>query len=161
MAMSVATTKVEGRRRLNYASLDEVLADAERLSSGPVKSLGNWSPGQVFRHLAAAYNGSIDGITMTLPWHLRLMARIFKKKLLAGPMPPGFKLPADAAETLVPPPTSTEEGLAELRAAIARLQREPNRARSPVFGEMGKDEWNTIHLHHANLHMSFLVPLGP
>ncbi len=45
--MPVKTTKVAGRRELNFTSLDEVLADADRLSSGRVKVLGNWSPGQV------------------------------------------------------------------------------------------------------------------
>ena len=36
--MPVATAKVEGRRKLNYVSLDEVIADAERLSAGPAKT---------------------------------------------------------------------------------------------------------------------------
>jgi hypothetical protein len=156
--MPVNTAKVEGRRKVNYASLEELLADADRLTSGPVKALGNWSPGQIFRHLAIAFNGSIDGFTMTFPWYLRLMARVFKKKLLAGPMPAGFKLPPDAAKTVVPGPTTSEEGLAELHAAVARLEREPHRAKSPVFGNISKEEWNQIHLKHASLHMSFLVP---
>jgi hypothetical protein len=156
--MSVDTTKVQGRRNLNFTSLQEVLADADRLSSGPVKSLGNWSAGQVFRHLAIAFNGSIDGFTITFPWYLRLMARLFKKKLLSGAMPPGFRLSPENAEAVVPGATTTEEGLAELRAAVARLEREPRRAKSPVFGTISKEEWDQIHLKHASLHMSFLVP---
>jgi hypothetical protein len=157
--MSVNTARIDGRRTLNYASLAEVLTDAERLSSGPVKVLGNWSAGQVFRHLANAYNGSIDGFSMTFPWYLRWMAKIFKKKLLAGPMPAGFNLPGKGGKALLPEPTSTEEGLADLRAAIARLEREPHRARHPMFGDLDREQWNTIHLHHAGLHMSFLVPM--
>ncbi len=156
--MPVNTAKVEGRRKLDFASLEEVLADADRLGSGPVKVLGNWSAGQIFRHLALTCNGSIDGIPMTLPWYFRLMARIFKKKLLAGPMPAGFSLPSKGAEALAPPLTSTEEGLADLHAAVARLQQEPHRARHPAFGELSREEWDKIHLHHASLHMSFLVP---
>ena len=157
--MPVDTAKVDGRRKLDYASLEEVLADADRLSSGPVKVLGNWSAGQIFRHLANAYNSSIDGFTMTFPLPLRLMARIFKKKLLAGPMPAGFKLPSDGAKALAPAPTSTEEGLADLHAAVARLERESHRAKHPMFGELSKEQWSNIHLKHANLHMSFLVPV--
>jgi hypothetical protein len=156
--MSVKTAKVEGRRTVNYASLEDVLADAERLSSGHAQVLGNWSPGQIFRHLAKAYNGSIDGLTGTFPWHIRTIARLFKKKLIAGAMPPGIKLPADLAEAVIPEPTSTEDGLAELRAAVARLENEPHRAKNPVFGELTKEEWNQIHINHAKLHMSFLVP---
>ncbi len=156
--MPVNTAKVDGRRKLDYASLEEMLADANRLASGPVKALGNWSAGQIFKHLAIAYNGSIDGFTMTFPLPLRLMARLFKKKLINGAMPAGFNLPADAAKAVLPGPTSTEEGLADLHAAVARLEREPHRARHPMFGEISKEEWNKIHLAHANLHMSFLVP---
>jgi hypothetical protein len=157
--MPVNTAKVEGRRQLDYASFAELLADADRLSSGPVKALGNWSAGQVFRHLATTYNKSIDGFNLTFPWHFRAMARIFKKKIIAGAMPPGFNLPPDAAKELAPTPTSTEEGLAELHLAVARLQREPNRATHPMFGVIAKEEWDKIHLKHASLHMSFLVPL--
>jgi hypothetical protein len=156
--MSVNTAKVQGRRKLAYASLEEVVADADRLGSGPVQSLGNWSPGQVFRHLAIAYNGSIDGFTMTFPWPIRLIAMLFKKKLIAGSMPAGFKLPAAAAKVMTPAPISTEEGLADLRAAVERLRRETHRARHPMFGAISKEEWDRIHCNHASLHMSFLIP---
>ncbi len=157
--MPVNTAKIDGRRKLEYTSLEEVLADADRLSSSPVKALGNWSAGQIFRHLAIAFNGSIDGFTMTFPWYFRLMAKIFRKKILAGPMPAGFNLPPEGAKALKPPPTSTEEGLADLHAAVARLDREPHRAKHPVFGDLSKEEWNKVHLKHASLHLSFLVPL--
>jgi hypothetical protein len=157
--MPVNTAKVQGRRNVKYSSIQDVLADAERLSSGPVKALGNWSPGQIYRHLAQGYNASIDGTNVSvMPWYFLLIARLFRKKILAGPMPPGFKLPPDAAKTLVPGPTTTEEGLAELRAAVARLARESKRAKSPVFGDMTNEEWNQLHLNHSALHMSFLVP---
>ncbi len=156
--MPVDTAKVNGRRQLDYASFEELLADADRLSSGPVKVLGNWSAGQIFSHLAIVYNGSIDGLSMPFPWYLRMVARLFKNKLLSGPMPAGIKPPAEAAKVLAPEPTSTAEGLVQLHAAVARLQRESHRAQHPVFGELSKEEWNKIHLKHASLHMSFLVP---
>ncbi len=86
------------------------------------------------------------------------MARMMKKRILRGPMSPGFKLPPAAAKNLVPGPTSTDEGLAALRAAIARQEREPNRAPSAFLGPLSHEEWNQLHLNHAALHMSFLVP---
>ena len=100
--MPVNTARVEGRRKLDYKSLTELLADADRLGSGPVKALGNWSAGQIFRHLAVSYNSSIDGFTMTFPWYMRLMAKIFKNKLLAGPMPAGINLAPANAKTVRP-----------------------------------------------------------
>ena len=156
--MPVATAKVEGRRKLDYQSLDEVVADAERLSAGTLTTLGNWSAGQIFRHLATAYNASIDGFKTTFPWPMRFMAGLFKQKLINGAMPPGIKVPAGLAKEVMPEPTSTEYGLAQLRAAVARLEREPKRAKHPVFGELSNEEWNKVHLNHAKLHMSFLVP---
>jgi len=155
--MPIDTKKVKDRRKVAYASLRDVLADAERLSQGQVKALGNWSPGQVFLHLANTLNSSIDGFDARAPWYFRTVARLMKKKLLAGQMPPGYQLPADAARTLVPGPTSPEEGLAALRTAIARQERESNRAKNPVFGELTRDEWDQLHLKHSALHMSFLV----
>ncbi len=154
----VNTAKVAGRRRLKFASYDELLADLDRLTSGPIQTLGNWTPGQNFRHLAVVYNSSIDGFSMTFPLHIRMIAKIFRKKLLTMQMPPGVKLPASGRKTLLPPDTPTDEGAAQLREAVARLQRETKRANHPVFGPLTREEWDRVHLTHASLHMSFLVP---
>jgi hypothetical protein len=156
--MPVNTAKVEGRRKLDFASYEELLADAEQVTSGPVKTLGNWSPGQIFRHLAVTYNNSIDGFPATFPWYFRLMCKVFKKKILKMAMPAGFKLKPQAAATMEPGPTSTAEGLAELRAAIDRIQRDPTRVKHPAFGNMTENEWTQMNLKHASLHMSFIVP---
>jgi hypothetical protein len=160
LPMPVETARVEGRRKVAYASFEELLADADRLGSGPLKALGNWSEGQIYRHLAKVYNGSIDGISITFPWPVRILTKVFRKKILAGAMPPGFKLPADGTKALVPEPTTAAEGLADLRAAVDRLKKEPHRVRHPLFGKMTREEWDKLHLAHASLHMSFLVPEG-
>ncbi len=156
--MPIATSKVSNRREVQYASLQDVLADAERLTGSNFNTLGNWSAGQIFLHLAKSMNDSIDGSDLRLPWYLKLLGPLLKKKLLRGPMAPGVKLPASVAKVTVPGPTSTEEGMAALRSAIARLENESKRASSPFLGAMTKDEWNRLHLNHSALHMSFLVP---
>jgi hypothetical protein len=56
--MAVNTAKVKDRRKLDYASLEELLVDADRLSSGPVRVLGNWSAGLIFMQPLRAWNGS-------------------------------------------------------------------------------------------------------
>ena len=96
--------------------------------------------------------------TCDLPWLFKVIGPLLKKKLVRGPMAPGVKLPESVAKVTVPGPTSTEEGLAALRSAIARLETEPKRAHSPFLGAMTNDEWNRLHLNHSALHMSFLVP---
>jgi hypothetical protein len=155
--MSVNTAKVADRRKLDYKSFDELLADADCLSCNSVKTLGNWSAGQIFQHLANAFNGSIDGFPQAFPWLMRAAARIFKKKLIHGAMPAGIAMPLKLAKVVMPEPTPTEVGLANLHAAVARLKQDPHRAEHPVFGRITGEEWNTIHLKHANLHMSFLT----
>ena len=155
--MPVNTAKVTNRRELDYKSFDELLADVDRLSAGSIKTLGNWSAGQVFQHLANAFNGSIDGLPQVFPWFICATARMFKTKLISGAMPAGMKVPAKFAAVVMPEATPTETGLANLRAAVSRLKQEPHRAAHPVFGKITNDEWNAVHLKHASLHMSFLT----
>ena len=63
--MSTATTridtgKVAGRRELHFNSLEDILADVDRLaSSREIKTLGNWSAGQIFEHVGAG-DGRVD-----------------------------------------------------------------------------------------------------
>ena len=159
--MTVNTKKVADRREVHYNSLDDMLADAERLASGNVRTLGNWSLGQIFKHLAAALHSSIDGTDMKFPW---LMKKIFnlimnKEKMLREPLSPGFKIPKQGEAQFFPDPgASTEDGLAALRAAVGRCQTESSRAEHPAFGQLTHEEWDKFHLRHAEMHMSFAVP---
>src|SRR5688500_11741917 len=131
MTTTVETRSVAGRRKLSFGSLEEILADAERVAAGPHRTLGNWTAGQVFRHLATVMNGAIDGVPTRPPWYTRTMPRLRKKCILSHPLRAGIKLPPDAAARLVPPATTTEDGLNMLRQAIHRLQTEPKREPSP------------------------------
>src|SRR3954466_2706665 len=103
--MSVATKSVTGRRTLHFNNLDEMLADVERLNRGRVKALGNWSPGQVLKHLTILMTASLDGFRHRAPWFIRLVGKGMKRRLLTKPMSAGFQLPAKAAAELGPPPT--------------------------------------------------------
>lgn len=53
----VDTKKVAGRRMLRFESLDQVIADVDRLveaeRAGRLTRLGNWTLGQTLGHLAA------------------------------------------------------------------------------------------------------------
>ncbi|MEX0652987.1 MAG: DUF1569 domain-containing protein [Phycisphaeraceae bacterium] len=156
MAPNPALT--DQRRQLHFASLDEVLADAEQLAAQPHRTLGQWSLGQIFAHLAIFMQQSLDGFDFQMPAVVRLAARPFRKRFLTRPWPSGIRFPRRAAATLAPPAVSVEEGLQRLRAMIDRLKREPQRHPSPLFGEMSAAEWNQFHCRHAALHLSFVVP---
>jgi hypothetical protein len=155
----VDTRRVSGRRDVHYNSLDDLLADAQRLTAGPHHTLGNWSLGMILGHLAQAVNMGIDGSSIHAPWPIRVAAAVLmKKRFLRGPIRPGFQLPKKAQGGFLPQPCSAEEGLAKLTAAIERWKREPQRQPHPIFGRMTPEEWDALELRHAELHMSFVVP---
>ena len=154
--MSINTKQVIGRRTLRFNSLDDVLADLDTLEGKPLKTLGNWSVGQILLHLAIPMNASLDGVKIPAPWYLRLFAPLVKGRLLKGKMPSGFKLPKAAAEVLIPGPASTEEGFAELRKAIARFKNNVPNVPHTFLGKLTLDEWNTIMCRHCELHLSFI-----
>jgi FPC/CPF motif-containing protein YcgG len=49
------------------------------------------------------------------------------------------------------------DALQRLRNAVARLQNERMTAKHPVLGQLNHDEWNQLHLRHAELHLSFVT----
>src|SRR5207237_326573 len=154
-ATAIDTTKVTSRRVLHFNSVDEILDDINRLAkSSDIRALGNWSPGQVFQHLANTMTCSIDGFKTMLPLPMRWLLRIFmKKKVLNGSMSPGFKLSKRQAEYLIPPPTSLKDGLRSIRTAIQRLQTESKRSQSALLGYLTDEEWTKLHCRHAELHL--------
>lgn len=153
--MPINTKKVEGRRKVRYGSLDELLAEAKRFAATEVHKLGNWSPGQIYEHLARTMNSSIDGFDFSMPAPARwLMSLLMKKKFLYKEVPAGFKSTAN----FVPDETSSEAGLASLEKSIERQKSETSRVMHPGFGNISRDEWEAFHLRHAEMHMSFLVP---
>ena len=158
MTNEIDTSKVRGRRALRFETLDDIVADVDRLAAAPqVRALGNWSSGQVFQHLANAMNNSIDGKVPKLPAAVRFLFRLFMKgRFLTKPMSPGFRLPKSAA-MLLPAPTGFAEGLRNARAALVRLQTESGRADHPAIGPLTRSEWDQLHCRHAELHLSFLI----
>lgn len=156
---AIKTKAVRGRRTLRFESLDDVVADAEKLVASPTtKMLGNWPLERLLMHLTTAINGSIDGISARAPWIVRLAAPLFKVSILNKGMTPGFNLPKKAEPSFYPAAASPQEALEKLRAAVARTRHERMTARHPFLGALTHEEWTKLHLRHAELHLSFAVP---
>jgi hypothetical protein len=152
----VNTYKVSGRRKLRFANCDEVLADCERLLGG-YRQLGNWSLGKMACHLADACNLALEPSTIRVPWFMRFVARtVFKKKAMQK-MSPGFKLPKSAA-VLEPNETEDRAGVEKFRQTLARWKQQKERYHHPFFGKLTPEEWETLMLRHAEMHLSFLLP---
>jgi Protein of unknown function (DUF1569) len=151
-------TATPTRRRVRYASFDEVIADAQRAVSANSATTGNWSLGQILEHLAIANEKTIDGFGFSTPWPVRTIGRlVFKKRLLEKGLTPGFNLRPKAAAILVPGETDAAAGLDRLRRSTERLKSEQQRAPHPFLGPMTLDESDRMCLRHAELHMSFVT----
>src|SRR5436305_15072328 len=117
MPNTIDTARVGSRRELRFNSLDDIAAEVERLAAAKeIKTLGNWSSGQVLQHLAMTMQNSIDGFPSFVPAAIRLFLRLFmKRRILTTPMSAGFKLPSNAAEHMLPKPTEWNAALANFR----------------------------------------------
>jgi hypothetical protein len=157
--MAIDVRNVSGRRDVTIESYDDILRDAEQLMrGGKIRSLGNWTAGQNFEHLAKAMDVSIDGVAYTMPVWMRAIARLFKSWFLNRPFKPGFQLPAQLENDFGPSHCITdEEGFRLLKESVARIKSTDQRAPSPAFGEMPESDWIKLHCRHAALHLSFLM----
>ena len=98
--MTVDTKQVT-RRQLEFSSWDDVLQEVDSLEQGPIEAMGNWTPTQIFRHLAKALHGAIDGIPGKRPWFSYLIGKMILRSILKKGMPAGFKLTGPAAQFLI------------------------------------------------------------
>jgi len=150
-------TKKVIRRELTYTTLEEVIADAERLTAANANTTGNWSLGQILEHLAMVMEKSIDGFDVKPPLPVRLVGRWFlKNRFLKHGMPAGFQLKGPIAKELLPAELDPQPALEHLRRAAQRLQTETDRAPHPFFGKLNQTDSNRMNCRHAELHMSFI-----
>jgi hypothetical protein len=159
MATLINTRKVTGRRKLHFASLDEIVDDAERIAtSARVRTLGNWSAAQIVAHVAMGMNYSIDGVPLAIPAPLRFVLRLLlKQRFLTRGVPPGFRMPARSPQAMPSVTITFDDALASLRTSVARLKSETRRATHPAIGRLTPVEWEQFHCRHAEMHMSFVV----
>ena len=153
----VDTAKVVGRRQLAFATLEDIVADAEKLTSH-TKMLGNWPLRQLLSHLSMATNKSIDGTFGKAPWYIRLLGFFIKRRILTKGISPRFNLPKRIEADFFPAAPSAQEALDGLRKAVGRSKDEKMTGRHPVLGKLTHDEWTQFHLRHAELHLSFASP---
>ena len=150
------------RRALHFQTIDDLLQEIDRIVAadlaGQIDSLGTWTPGQIFGHLAAWIEYGYEGYPMKpLPWLFRLLLRRRLKKYFRRGMPSGVRIPGVKEGTYGTEDLPTEQAAERLRSALGRLGRhEPVKYDSPAFGAMSDDERIRLNLMHAELHLSFL-----
>ncbi len=158
--MAVNSRTVQGRRDVTFQTLDDIVADAEKLvASSKTRTIGNWPLEKLIKHLSQTIHNSIDGFQSKAPLWIRLIMPLFKGHVLkAKKMSPGINLPKAAESGAFPDAGSLQEALDDLRHAVARTKSERMEAVHPAFGKMTHEEWYTLHLRHSEMHLSFALP---
>lgn len=149
------------RRSVRFDSLEAAIADAQELAAadavGRLRAAGNWTLGQTLSHLGWWANEAFEG--HKFPFYLRvyfkLVGPIAKRKALRGEVPPGIRLPGVRGGTYGVEVRSTEDGLATMRASFERLDRECPTKPDAGFGRLSHAEWRTLHIRHAEHHLSY------
>ena len=144
-------------RRLQFDTLGAAVDDARQLLESGYVRHGNWSLGQICRHLTLVQDPSIDGYAawMSLFAPLRpLMRRWLLPKVLRPDSPRGIR----TAPMFVPPESVDDD--VEVEAFSASVERLINHsgefAPHPAFGRMPRDKILAIHSAHAAHHLRFL-----
>ena len=152
--------KVE-RRSIRFAHLNEAVADARRLASGPYEWAGNWSLEQNLSHLNKGLQMAFEPTEFGIPFIVRPALRwMFLNRM--------ERLGSEAIRFrgTAPPALQPQENLVldSLLADFERLcgQVEAINAvfvpRHPVFGRFNTEQWRVMQRWHCAHHLSHLIP---
>jgi hypothetical protein len=160
----VTATKIE-RRALTFATLDDVVRDAETLLAKGYDKAGKWDLAQACSHLAEWMRFPIDGFPR-LPLLLRpvfwLMRATVGKKIGRKILAEGFSAGGRTMpQTVAQPGGDAVVAVAKLKEVAERFKAHTGPIHpSPLFGAMNKDEALQLQLKHCEHHLNFLLPKG-
>lgn len=147
------------RRKLDFHSGDEVIAEINRLRKDGYTKTKNWNLTQICEHLNATMAGGMDGFGFRLPWILRatilkwMFARILRtRKMTSGPTIKRLKPTTESG----PDDDSIVDGCIETihRASSFNGPLEDY----PFLNDFKVDDWQQFMWMHAAHHLSFLEP---
>ena len=150
-------------RTLSFTSIDQARAEVARLlaadCAGTLTTVGAWTAGQNFGHLASWIEWGFDGYppsVKTPPWILRFILKLMKHSMLNKPMRRGVRLPGVQGGTYGTEVCETQAAGTRLLNALERLKTTPPRFPSLALGELTLEEATKLHLRHCELHLGFL-----
>jgi hypothetical protein len=145
-------------RELSFNTYREIIDDIQRLRSGNYEQLGQWTLGQICKHMSYYLRGSLDGYPFMMPWIVRklfgrpLLRRVFARRQ----MPRGGRtIPQSVPQSDVDETTAINETI----QLLERLESHTGEVHpSPLFGALTPDECRTLHCLHAAHHLQLLIP---
>ena len=148
------------RRRLDFRSWEDLLADADDLARRGYDRAGKWSLAQVLDHVGAGLRVALTGSTKRLPWVMRMTARSFALPMMRAWrwIPAGIPAPKWWQPQV---PSDADDG-----AAVARFRAEVEAFLAhagpyyphPAFDRIDRESYEDLMLIHASHHLGFLVP---
>ena len=149
---------MDEKRKLNFQSADEVIADVERLRGG-YRKLGNWSLPQMTYHLAVSLR---DGLSPPEPMDLprtpeqeAMKAGFVDYVMAGGAMKPEWQ----ATDEWVPPESCDERHIDEFISLLKTMRDYPHpRVMMGPLGPVTIEEYRGVDLAHAAHHLRYLVP---
>lgn len=146
-------------RELSFDTLDAAVEEAQMLLNSGYTPVGNWTLGQVCRHLTLVQDPSVDGYPawISLFAFLRpVMRRLLLPKVLSGDSPRGIR----TMSSFVPPKDADDA--VEVAAFVASTRRllahSGQYAPHPAFGRLPNSEIVRVHTAHAAHHLRFIQP---
>ena len=146
------------RRSLSFAAVAEIMPDVRRLAPAH-RTVGNWSFGQICRHLADSFVGSMEGLDLR---NHRIKRFFFRRQMLRYTLENGIPRGWTIDDSLTPAPhVDLEDGVDSLANAIDRYQHYEGRLHGhPLFGNPPRAIWDRIHCIHSAHHLSFAIPVS-
>ena len=144
------------RRAIQFETVDQITPEVERLKAAH-RLVGNWSLGQVCRHLEASFQGSIRGLDLR---NHRIKRFFFAKRMLAQALRSGIPEGYTVDPGIEPPSNVNEnEAMDGLARAIERYRHHQGRLHPhPLFGRLSREMWDRVHCVHSAHHLSFVIP---
>lgn len=150
------------RRELKFNSLDEVVAEAERLAAGEVRTTGSHTFAEILNHLAISQDAAAGRKQAPPPpFFMKLMLPFIRMMVLNGkPLKPGIKLPAKGESFFWPDKNiDLPTALTNLKESTQYYQTNGALEKHPFFGKMSAEVSEDFNCRHAALHLSFVHPV--
>ena len=153
-------SSIPERRELQFSTLDEVVAEAERLVNAEVRTTGNHKFANILEHLARTHDMATGKLPPPrLPFMMRIMMRM-KKLAIIENLAPGFNLPPDAEKFFWPKQDfEVNAAFNHLKESVENYKANGPLKKHPLFGKLPPEKVTELNCKHGALHLSFVHPV--
>jgi len=146
------------RRELDLRTLDDVIAEVERLRDEGYTATGNWNLSQMCEHLTGTMRVGLDGDEPRLSWPLRkVLGLVFSRVLRTRSMSSG--VPTTPRLTPGPAVDDDPEKIDRCLATLAEARDFPGPLPPyPLMDGLTLERWKDLMVIHAQHHLRFLEP---